>query len=497
MSKLSEIRGWGKSVNPDLPLEGQRNVTLLEYTSITLTKFGMVLVSTLASFGNVFLYECYYGSAGVTSESVANIAAVQTTITTILGYVIGALTASVAFKWKSKIGRYRQWYLICLVPTMLITILSYYVPAFNEGGLVTFKYVLAILNCIVSGFYGLGNNITQVISPNHEEKKFIVILQQIAYYLGYGGAYIYMLVFEKISDNTRMRYLSLAVVGALITAAGSLMMSLFCKERIELSYKKEKLTKSVIGLFRYRNYVAYQLISWVGNFAMIGVMIQYLAAIVVGSGKAAAFALPSAAGTAVGVFICTAVSKKFSPVQLMKFVGVYSVFGAVLTFTFVYFFGFGPAYYIGYFIFGTSLGFMELSGNQFAVEFNDYLEWQTGERLEAVQGVIPGWINSALGYVKNMLIPFMLVWIGYETSQTDNLLETMKASPKYDSACLWLLAFALFGYALSCLLKMLILQFMYDVDGEKKKQMYIDLGKMREQRHKENLSAANEAETVK
>ena len=67
----------------------------------------------------------------------------------------------------------------------------------------------------------------------------------------------------------------------------------------------------------------------------------------------------------------------------------------------------------------------------------------------------------------------------------------MKAKETYWDTCLWLLAFLVFGYALANLLKAVILKFLYDVEGEKKQQMYNDLEIMRAKRHEENQEIAN------
>ncbi|MBO7156939.1 MAG: hypothetical protein J6V83_06015, partial [Clostridia bacterium] len=147
-------------------------------------------------------------------------------------------------------------------------------------------------------------------------------------------------------------------------------------------------------------------------------------------------------------------------------------------------------FYFFYFIFGMGIGVQELSKSHFDVEYYDYLEWQTGERIEAIQGIVPGWISSAIGYAKNILIPFMIAWVGYKSSNEGDLVATMQAEPTYLNTCLWLLGFLLFGYALANVLKAIILKTMYNIEGETKQQMYRDLERIREERHRENEALA-------
>ena len=148
-------------------------------------------------------------------------------------------------------------------------------------------------------------------------------------------------------------------------------------------------------------------------------------------------------------------------------------------------------FYVFYFLFGVGIGIQELSNSHFNVEYYDYLEWQTGDRMEAIQGIVPGWVQSALNYLKDLMIPFMIAWVGYQSSAEGDLVATMQAQPTYMKTCLWLLAFVLFGYAISNTLKAIILKKMYDIEGEKKEQMYRELEVMRAERHNENEAVSS------
>ena len=108
--------------------------------------------------------------------------------------------------------------------------------------------------------------------------------------------------------------------------------------------------------------------------------------------------------------------------------------------------------------------------------------------MEAIQGIIPGWITTGLNYLKELAIPFMIAKVGYETSNVGDLVKTMQDKPTYLNTCLWLLAFLVFGYALANMLKSIVLKFFYDIEGEKKEQMYRELEVIRAMRHEENAT---------
>ena len=106
---------------------------------------------------------------------------------------------------------------------------------------------------------------------------------------------------------------------------------------------------------------------------------------------------------------------------------------------------------------------------------------------------MPGWIQTGLNYLKELMIPFLIAWVGYQSSAEGDLVKTMQAQPTYMKTCLWLLAFLLFGYTMSNVLKAIILKTLYNVEGETKAQMYRDLEEMRKARHEENKALAGES----
>lgn len=498
----SAVKAPDNALSPELG----KHITKFEYVCLMLARiggmFGTTLTGTLAA---AFLHELYYGPAGVGSDEIASILAVQTTLTTVLGIVVGLVSATVVQKWKTRWGRYRQWYIICLVPIFMLTVFYFYVPkGWTVEQMTLFRYGIACCQTVFNAFNNLGQNVAQVISPNPKEKKTVATIWQLSYYIGYGGAYIATFVYGLFSDDKNKMYMTLGIVAGAVTLFGNLMCGLFCKERIELPRKeKVKISKTLFTLFKHRNYRAYQYIQWVNNFAMLGKMSTYLAAITVGSSKNLFLTLPTAVGTVVGNLITTKLSKKYEPTKLLKFCGPYSLVSAGILFTIciveakmglMFFEGWNSVFfYAFYFLFGVGIGVQELSNSHFNVEYYDYLEWQTGDRIEAIQGVIPGWINTAINYAREMIIPFMIAWVGYESSSKGNLVETMQAKPDYMNTCLWILGFLLFGYTLSNVLKAIILKTLYNVEGERKEQMYKDLEKMRAERHKENEKIASKA----
>ncbi|MBQ3903814.1 MAG: MFS transporter, partial [Eubacterium sp.] len=181
-------------VKPEGALKGAEGkyITKFEYVCLILARvggmFGTTLTGTLAT---AFLHELYYGPAGVSAERIAKIGAGMTTLTTFVGIVIGLIAGVIVQKWKTRWGRYRQWYIICLVPIFVTTVLYFWVPkGWTVQQMIMLRYGVACCQTIFNAFNNFGQNVAQVISPNPKEKKTVATVWQLSYYLGYGGAYL-------------------------------------------------------------------------------------------------------------------------------------------------------------------------------------------------------------------------------------------------------------------------------------------------------------------
>ena len=302
-------------------------ISKFEYFCVLLSRAGGMFGTTLTgSLAAAFLHELYFGPAGVNADEIASILAVQTTLTTICGILFGIIGGIIVQNWKTRLGRYRHWYFICLVPIFTLTVLYFYVPeGWSIQQMTLFRYGIACCQTIFNVFNNTSQNLVQVISPSHKEKKTVATIWQLSYYIGYGGAYLGTFVYGLFSDDKNKMYMTLAIVAAAVTAFGNLMCGIFCKERIELpKQKKVKVSKAMFSLFKYKNYRAYHAMQWVNAFAMLGKMSTYLAAITVGSSKNLLLTLPTAVGTVVGNLITAKLSKKYEPTKLLKFCGIYT-----------------------------------------------------------------------------------------------------------------------------------------------------------------------------
>ncbi|NLT18614.1 MAG: hypothetical protein GXY10_04320 [Clostridiales bacterium] len=464
-------------------------VSTLEKVSLSIKTIGFHLWGTLSSsFGNIFLLECFF-TTNVLSGTVLDYATVLliiTIISSILGYVAQGISSAVVLKFKSKWGKYRPWGFFTLIPLTAYQVLSFVSPDWGFSGLFAFRLSVVIVGTIVTAFANQQDNIIHVISPNLKEKKALISLKSLVYYLGYGGVYGLTFIFGLFSKNKALMYLVIAIIGTAVSGIGSIMVHLFCKERIEFSKKPQKFTKSAFIGFKYRPYVISYVATWVKSLlSMTGPMIGYLATIVVGSDKTMLFAIPSAAGTVVGLILATLLSKKVDSHRMLIWAGFYCLLIAVLISIIGPFAGIW--FYLTYFMFGFYFGFENLCFSHITAEVNDYIEWKTGERLEAVSALVPNYANSLLHLGRTLIIPYLLMWVGYvAASEGSDLLESNRANPNYEQTARWLLIFATVGIGIGAAIGS-ILFFFYGINKKTREQMYKDLDEIRKKRCQNNL----------
>ena len=96
MSKKTKASAMERPDNA-LSHNHDKHITKFEYVCLMLARiggmFGTTLTGTLAA---AFLHELYYGPVGVNADEIAEILAVQTTLTTICGIAFGFMAGSPA-----------------------------------------------------------------------------------------------------------------------------------------------------------------------------------------------------------------------------------------------------------------------------------------------------------------------------------------------------------------------------------------------------------------
>ena len=150
------------AIDPHLPPEERKNVTKLEYISLIVARvggmFGTTLTGTLAA---TFLYELFFADfPEVGAKQIANISATQTTITTVLGILMPLIAGVVVQKWKTRMGRYRHWYFIIMIPYFLLTVSFYWVPkGWTVQQMAMLRYSIAAFQTVLNAFNLLSQNL--------------------------------------------------------------------------------------------------------------------------------------------------------------------------------------------------------------------------------------------------------------------------------------------------------------------------------------------------
>lgn len=123
-------------------------------------------------------------------------------------------------------------------------------------------------------------------------------------------------------------------------------------------------------------------------------------------------------------------------------------------------------------IYATFWGVKSISGTELSNEINDYIEWKTGCRREAMLAAAGTLITKIPGRINGILEPLYKVWIGFDQEAYP------KSLPQPEKAQRWMFAMCTIITAFTVLSSM-IPMFWYNIDKDTRDRMYRELNQRR------------------
>lgn len=417
-------------------------------------------------------------------------------VTTVLGCVVSAVAGIIVSRTITRAGRYKPFGLYFTVPVVILNLMAFWSPAFlvSPASRIAFHVARTVVSTFLSGFYDQAANIKQVATPDSDEKRNLLATISIMATVGYGFSYLFVFLLGEVTDwSLKTVYIVVVFVIAALQLVSDLLCFTVVKERIEYNPEKVKITTATLEPFKHRPYLVMQFANWTRSFAMTGLMTSYLTAVFVGDTKDVLFTIPTVAGTVAGLALCSAMIKKLKipPYLIMRFIGFYTLAaGIILAIV-------GPrqniVFYGLYFLFGITFGFFNILPDLIAADVNDYMEWKTGQRIEAASGILADYVSKTIKAVSKVILQsVILVWAGFKavTYEGQSLFDANAANRSETSGKLLASAVIITGAAYAA--NSLIYWF-YDLYGDKKNRMAEELAVMRETFKEEQLKAENAA----
>ena len=175
-------------------------------------------------------------------------------VCTAIGYITTPLNAWIVDNLRSKEGKYRV-YIQLAIPTMLLTILSLWLPyerirdynqPYSQYAMIALLFVVGQVQGYIKGWFQTGLiNMVHVITPNTQERTKIMSITSIIYSMGFTiNNLYYPVMVELLCENNykyTMTYYRGAYTPVALLAPVCLLAFYYTKERLVLP--KSRITK--------------------------------------------------------------------------------------------------------------------------------------------------------------------------------------------------------------------------------------------------------------
>ena len=373
---------------------------------------------------------------------------------------------------------------------------------------IIFVFVMLFLQETFSTIYNIPNdNFLTLMSPNPKDRMSMGLWQE--YSKRWSGDFISFMIVPFL-DAARsgignispgMVFAVFGFISLFTGTAGSMAMSVTCRERLMLQPKPAATTKALFYILKnkyaLRNFIADFVTSWWSNGGYSWDVVSQMEIF----GGFVRFT-PLSMGKHIGGIISLSLVEPFKKMfhgsyrRTVLFMRSWDT----LANSAVAILGLFPK------IIGTwwKLGLIYLAGDFLNVlndapsnvlegeigrEISDYTEYMTGERPDGTFGLLTGLISKVIEPLRTLMAVAMIKWIGYDPNIGGTRRwsqDIVRANSTMYSKVFFVWKF---GNILSFFAKLIPL-LMYDIEGKKKEDMYIALNERRALLAKEDSSLA-------
>ena len=410
---------------------------------------------------------------------------------------------------RTRWGKARPYIIFTTVPYFMSTVLLYSGAMFfgdtpgNDPKKIIFVFVSLFIQETFATIYGIPRgNLVSLQTPNPKDRINVGLVQN---YFGYTGSQLVFLFFIPIMELNNKGYINfpmstlfsiVAFAAGTIGAIGNILMAINCKERILLQPKPAPMTKTLFYILKnkyaLRNFIAGFSVSWWANG---GYKWDVVTQQEIFGGAIPSFIayLPNNVFNYLSVTFIPKFQKLFKnnnkkAVIWLRMWDLISCAGMVaLGCPFVDKKWVVIAVYaVFYGLNGINNGPSNVFEAELGREINDYTEYVTGERPDGTIGLLTGLISKVTSPLNALLTVQLFKWSGYD--------PTITMTPwSQGSKLVYQKVFFLFnGITLLPTFINIIPYFFYDLVGEKRERMYIELNERRALMASQNVDENDE-----
>ena len=407
---------------------------------------------------------------------------------------------------RTRWGKARPYILFGALPYFFSTALMYSGALFlnssngNDPKKIMFVFIMLFVKETFSTIYNIPrDNILTLMTPNPKDRITVQLLQT---YIGEFGSQLVYVIFLPIMELNNKGYINfpmpvlfsvLGCVAAGIGVAGNVSMAITCKERVMLQQKPAPIEKSILYVLKnkymLRNFAANFATSWWadGGYSWDVVTQQEIFG---GSIWSAIAYTPYNIMDPISVTFIPKFAKLFKNNNRNEliFLRIWDMICVVGMWTAIPFLGKEmknriiamSIYAVFYGINAINNGPANVVEGEIGREISDYTEYVTGERPDGSINILTNLITKITSPLNALLTIVLFKWSGYDTT-IDMLPWSQGNKVVYQKV--W---FLFNGINILPRVVKVIPYFFYDLVGEKREKMYVELNERRALMAKEN-----------
>ena len=403
---------------------------------------------------------------------------------------------------RTRWGKARPYILFGALPYFVATALLYTGATFlrnpsgNDPKKIMFVFIMLFIKETFSTIYNIPrDNILTLMTPNPKDRITVNLLQT---YIGEWGSQIVYAIFLPLMELNNKGYISLPLssvfallgwIAAGIGISGNIAMALTCKERVMLQQKPAPVEKSIFYVLKnkymLRNFIANFATSWWadGGYSWDVVTQQEIFG---GSIWSAIAYAPYNIMDPLSVTFIPKFAKMFKnnnrneliALRIWDLVCVAGMWSAI-PFIHKRFVTMG-VYAFFYGLNAVNNGPANVVEGEIGREISDYTEYMTGERPDGSINILTNLITKITTPLNTLLTIVLFKWSGYDT--TIDMLPWSQGNKKVYQK-VW---FLFNGISILPRVVKVIPYFFYDLVGEKREKMYVELNERRALMAKKN-----------
>ncbi len=399
-------------------------------------------------------------------------------------------------KTRTRWGKARPYILLSVIPYYLSTAVLYSGATFlgerpgNDPSKIIFVFCMLFIQETFSTIYKIPrDNMITLMSPNPKDRINVGLIQT---YVGEIGSQLIYTIFIPLMEMSNKGimpvslsgvFMVLAIFSSTVGTVSNMYMAFYCKERILLQPKPANSVKALFYVLKnkyaLRNFIANFSVSWWSNGGYSWDVVTQQE-ILGGTIPTFISYLPYNILDYLSVTFIPSFQKFFkgnnrNALLALRFWDIFAAVGMLaLGLPFIQN---KWAMVVIYGIFHGFRGFNNGPANVFEAEItreiNDYTEYVTGERPDGSIGILTELIQKVTAPISTLLTVFLFKWSGYDSTIT--MLPWSQGNVDvYRKVFFLFVGIGLFPDVIKA-----IPYFFYDLVGEKREKMYVELNERR------------------